>query len=92
MLISPNQLRIILNSQNVNSTDNLKITNQLIKDLEIQNGFGLASFLELDSNFNNYTALRVWVNKRCEYLYNYELSDKLLKLKNELREALPYDY
>ena len=92
MLINSIQLKKILNPQNTNSIENMRITAKLIKELEIQNGSNLAVFLEIDGNYSNHVALRKWVNKKCKELSDCEFAEKFSKLKAELIEIRSYAY
>lgn len=78
MFVSPSQLALLLQSHCAADESLLdqgnKLANQLIKNLQIQSGFGLAGFLNVDSHLDNFNAVRIWVNKQ------------LVKLQPELSE------
>ena len=89
--VNAKQLGKLLKAQNETSKQSNQIANQLIKDFEVQNGFGLAGFLEVDTNFDNFTAMRVWTHRQIKKFYNgdfppdYEfLKSKFFKVVKEL--------
>jgi len=89
--VNAKQLSKLLKAQNETSRQSNQIANQLIKDFEVQNGFGLAGFLEVDTNFDNFTAMRVWTHRQIKKFYDsdfppdYEfLKSKFFKVVNEL--------
>ena len=88
--VNAKQLGKLLKAQNETSKQSNQIANQLIKDFEVQNGFGLAGFLEVDTNFDNFTAMRVWTHRQIKKFYNgdfppdYEfLKSKFFKVVKE---------
>lgn len=66
------------------TTDANIIANQLIKDLNIQGGFGLARFLEVDVCFDNYRAVRIWVQRQLDKQPNYLINEMRNQLECEL--------
>lgn len=79
--MNPKRLRQLLQAHNETSKHAHKIANQLIKDVEIQSGFGLASFLEVDTNFDNFTAVRVWTQRQVGKLAVVDIDYKEVKEK-----------
>ncbi|WP_286740448.1 hypothetical protein [Psychrobacter sp. UBA3068] len=71
------------------SEDANGIANTLICELHIQAGAGLARFLSVDSCFDNYMALRVWVQKRLDASIGYVADDMYQQLQRELYGLLP---
>lgn len=72
-------LREILQAHSETTQQAHKIANRLIKDLEVQSGFGLASFLEVDTNFDNFTAVRVWTQRKIGKLPIEDIDYDMLK-------------
>ena len=70
------------------SSDANKLANGLIQDYCVQVGHGLARFLELDICFDNYMALRVWVQKRLDANKPYVFEEMRAKLEAELYDLL----
>ena len=65
------------------------LANQLIKEFNVQAGFGLAGFLQVDSHFDNFAAVRAWVNKHYIKLDTGHEGENLLLLKGKLHDCLP---
>ncbi|GAC1468534.1 MAG: hypothetical protein NVSMB70_13830 [Chamaesiphon sp.] len=65
-----------------------KLSRQLIIDCEIQSGYGLAFFLEVNKMLDNFVAIRVWVQRMLD---NNEVDpfDQLEELKKLLTQILP---
>jgi len=66
------------------TTDANMIANQLIKDLGIQGGTGLARFLEVDVCFDNHRAVRIWVQRQLDKQPNYLINEMRNQLECEL--------
>jgi hypothetical protein len=49
----------------------------------------LARFLSIDSCFDNYMALRIWVQTRLDVNPDYVVDDMCSQLQSELYELLP---
>lgn len=60
------------------------IANRLICDMHIQNGSGLARFLEVDICFDNHRAVRIWVQQQLDKTSDYLIDD----MRNELEGRL----
>jgi len=71
------------------SEDANEIANTLIRKLCIQSGTGLARFLGVKSCFDNYMAMRVWVQKRLDANDDYMVDEMCRQLECELYELLP---
>lgn len=54
------------------------LANRLIKNLQIQSGFGLAGFLNVDGHLDNFMAVRVWVNQQLTRLYDDTVTAEVL--------------
>lgn len=65
------------------------IANTLICELCIQTGSSLARFLNVDSCFENYMAIRVWVQKRLDAHEGYIINEMSNQLESELYGLLP---
>lgn len=65
------------------------IANTLICNLHIQAGNGLARFLSVDTCFDNYRALRVWVQRRLDAYESYGIDEMGCQLETELYALLP---
>lgn len=65
-----------------------KLARKLIVECEIQAGYGLAFFLDVNKMLDNYVAIRVWVQRMLD---NDEVEpfDQLEELKKLLKELLP---
>lgn len=87
--VNAKQLTKLLKAQNETTKQANQIANKLIKDLEVQNGFGLASFLEVDTNFDNFTAVRVWTQRQIKKFCDGKLSPDYDFLKHKFYETLP---
>lgn len=87
--VNAKQLSKLLKAQHEISKQSNQIANQLIKDFEIQNGFGLAGFLEVDTNFDNFTAMRVWTHRQIKKFYDEDLSPDYEFLKGKFFEVIP---
>ena len=70
------------------SLDANKLANCLIRDYCIQVGHGLARFLEVDICFDNYMALRVWVQTRLDAHKPYVFEEMRAKLESQLNDLL----
>lgn len=68
------------------------IANRLINDMHIQGGSGLARFLEVDICFDNYRALRVWVQRQLDKQPSYMFEEICYQLECKLYEILPQHY
>lgn len=66
------------------SADANEIANTLIRELYIQSGTGLARFLGVKPCFDNYMAMRVWVQKRLDANSDYLLDEMCRQLESEL--------
>lgn len=66
------------------SRDANVIANRLICDMHIQNGSGLARFLEVDICFDNHRAVRIWVQRQLDKTPDYLMDD----MRNELEGKL----
>lgn len=66
------------------SRDANVIANRLICDMHIQNGSGLARFLEVDICFDNHRAVRIWVQRQLDKTSDYLIDD----MRNELEGRL----
>ena len=60
------------------------IANRLIRDMHIQNGSGLARFLEVEVCFDNHRAVRIWVQRQLDKTSDYLIDD----MRNELESQL----
>ena len=87
--VNARQLTKLLKAQNETTKQSNQISNQLIKDLEVQNGFGLAGFLEVDTNFDNFTAMRVWTYRQIKKFYDGDFAPDYDFLKRKLIEIVP---
>ena len=88
--INAKQLTKLLKAQNETTKQSNQIANQLIRDFEVQNGFGLASFLEVDTNFDNFTAMRVWTYRQIKKFYDGDFPPDYDLLKRKFTELIPY--
>ncbi|WP_352339048.1 hypothetical protein [Psychrobacter sp. 16-MNA-CIBAN-0192] len=74
------------------SADANIIANRLINDMHIQNGSGLARFLEVEICFDNHRALRVWVQRQLDKQPSYMVEDIFYQLERKLYGILPQHY
>ncbi|OBX84251.1 hypothetical protein [Faucicola atlantae] len=65
------------------------IANELIKEVNVQSGFGLANFLNVDSKLDNFAAVRAWVNKHYRSLNTDNDDENLNIFKHKFYECLP---
>lgn len=86
--VNAKQLGKMLEAQKQISQQANRLSNQLIRELEVQNGFGLANFLEVDSNFDNFTAIRAWVQRQMNNSFGNDSLD-FEALKHQLFELVP---
>lgn len=70
------------------SSDANKLANGFIREYCIQMGYGLARFLDVDICFDNYMALRVWVQIRLDEYESYVLEELRAQLESELYDML----
>ena len=87
--VNAKQLTKLLKAQNETTKQSNQIANQLIKDLEVQNGFGLAGFLEVDTNFDNFTAMRVWTYRQVKKFYDGDFPPDYDFLKSKFKDLFP---
>ncbi|MCG8148813.1 hypothetical protein H9W84_11935 [Moraxella sp. PS-22] len=87
--VNAKQLTKLLKAQNETTKQSNQIANQLIKELEVQNGFGLAGFLEVDTNFDNFTAMRVWTYRQIKQFYDGDFPPDYDFLKRKLTDIVP---
>lgn len=72
---------------NIEASDAVNdLVNKLIKELQIQTGFGLAGFLKEDSKLDNFAAVRAWVNKRFPKIDTGDFEENYRILKHEFIE------
>lgn len=71
------------------SSDANTIANILVRELQIQGGSGLARFLDVDACFDNYMAIRVWVQKQLDTQDSYIVHETCNQLERELYGLLP---
>ena len=74
------------------SADANIIANRLINDMHIQNGSGLARFLEVEICFDNHRALRVWVQRQLDKQPSYMVEDIFYQLERKLYGILLQHY
>lgn len=86
--VNAKHLNKMLKAQKQISQQANRLSNRLIRELEVQNGFGLANFLEVDSNFDNFTAVRAWVQKQMNKGFGNDSLD-FEELKRQLYELVP---
>lgn len=86
--VNAKNLNKMLKAQKQISQQANRLSNRLIRELEVQNGFGLANFLEVDSNFDNFTAIRAWVQKQMNKGFGNDSLD-FEELKRQLYELVP---
>lgn len=86
--VNAKQLGKMLEAQKQISQQANRLSNQLIRELEVQNGFGLANFLDVDSNFDNFTAIRAWVQRQMNHSFGNNSLD-FEALKHQLFELVP---
>ena len=68
----------------------LKAQNETTKQSnQIANGFGLAGFLEVDTNFDNFTAMRVWTYRQIKQFYDGDFPPDYDFLKRKLTDIVP---
>lgn len=69
-----------------------KIAKRLIKQLQIQRGFGMGMFLEVPNYLNNHEAVLTWVKEQLHQIKDRQLYDDdslYLALRDELVTHLP---
>lgn len=66
-----------------------RLANILIHEYCIQKDNGLARFLDVDSCFDDHTALRVWVQKQLETQEDYITNELILELQSRLYQLIP---
>lgn len=71
------------------SEDANEIANTLIRELCIQTGASLASFLGVKACFDNHMAMRIWVQKRLDANDGYITDEMCRQLECELYGLLP---
>ncbi|MDE2421134.1 MAG: hypothetical protein KGO49_08160 [Gammaproteobacteria bacterium] len=60
---------------------------EIIGELEIQSGYGLAFYLDVDLALDNHRAVRAWLQRAIDrYVEDQDLFDQI---KRELRRAFP---
>lgn len=64
------------------------IANRLIRDMHIQNGSGLARFLEVEVCFDNHCAVRIWVQRQLDKTSDYLIDDMRNELEGQLSGLL----
>ena len=75
---------------NVETSDEVAdLANYLIKDLQIQPGTGLAGFLKVDSKFDNYAAVRVWIKRRLPKIDTGDFEANYQVIKKEFLAIWP---
>ena len=65
-----------------------KLARDLIVECEIQSGYGLAFFLEVNKMFDNFVAMRVWVKRMLDN-GAVDQFNQLEELKKLLMKILP---
>lgn len=70
----PDNFKFVFVSKEAND-----IANRLTTEHQISKGYGIASYLGLDPNYDNFSAVRLWVHKKLtnwppEYLTALELN------------------
>lgn len=71
------------------SEDANEIANTIIRELCIQTGTSIARFLGVKPCFDNYMAMRVWVQKRLDANDGYIIDEMCRQLECELYALLP---
>jgi hypothetical protein len=74
------------------SVDANIIANMLIREHCLQQGNNLAQFLKVEPFFDNYMALRVWVQRRLKAQDDYIIDEMHNQLQIELYTLLPQSY
>lgn len=76
--------------QNVDTSCEVNhLSNRLIKELSIQSGFGLANFLQVDSHFDNFAALRYWIHQQYASIDTGDMAENYAIVKNKFLDAMP---
>jgi len=70
------------------SDDANYVANALIRDRGIQAGHDLSRFLGVDNSFDNYMAIRAWVQARLDAHESYVLDEMCMQLGYELYDLL----
>lgn len=65
------------------------IANELIREFHVQCGFGLAGFLQVDSHYDNFAAVRAWVAKNFMKLDTGNADENFLLFKDKFVDCLP---
>lgn len=77
-------------SQNVDTSHEVnQLANWLIKELSIQSGFGLANFLQVDSHFDNFAAVRYWIHQQYTEIDTGDVAENYALLKNKFLDCMP---
>ena len=67
-----------------------KLAKELIIEFQIQSGYGVALFLDVNKMFTNHVAVRIWVQRKLDDGVD-ELSDPFGVLSQQFYECIP-DY
>lgn len=87
-MINYDELLIEHKSKGYISQDANLLANSLIREYCITNGKGLARFLNVDVSYDNYNAVRVWVQHQLDFHEGYPESCFIDELKLELQSRL----
>lgn len=65
-----------------------QLANLLIKDFSIQPGFGLAGFLQVDSHFDNFAAVRYWIHQQYAKVDTGDVTENYAVIKDKFLDCV----